>query len=73
MYSGRGWGQNAAMSAAELSSLRTALQDITVRVTAIAGEYEAAKREDLAGELYDVERSLIGAARRLSRVLDAAA
>ena len=42
-------------------------------MTAIADEYEAAKREDLASELYDVERSLIGAARRLSRVLDAAA
>jgi hypothetical protein len=54
--------------AAELSSLSTALDEITKRVTAIADEYTSARREDLAGELYAVERSLLNAARRLHRV-----
>ena len=57
--------------AAELSSLTTALEDLTKRVTAMADCYAAQRREDLAGELYAVERQLVNAARRLGRVVDA--
>jgi len=56
--------------AAELSSLATALDELTTRVTAIADTYARARRDDLATELYQVERSLAGARRGLARVLD---
>lgn len=56
--------------AAELSSLATALDDVAKRVTAIAESYAGARRDDLATELYQVERALAGARRGLARVLD---
>ncbi|MGH9062583.1 MAG: hypothetical protein ACRD0L_01150 [Acidimicrobiales bacterium] len=55
----------------ELSSLATALADLTRRITAIAETYARAEREDLAAELYAAERALVGAHRRLTRVADA--
>ncbi len=55
---------------AELSSLATALDDVAKRVTAIAESYAGARRDDLATELYQVERALAGARRGLARVLD---
>lgn len=60
----------APSPAAELSSLATVLDDLARRVTAIAETYAGAKRDDLAGELYQVERALAGARRGLGRVLD---
>lgn len=57
--------------AAELSSLATALEELSQRVTNIADAYVAAKRDDLAGELYQAERSLAGARRNLGRVVSA--
>ena len=61
----------AAMSSAsaELSSLATALDDLARRVTTIAETYAATRRDDLATELYQVERALAGASRSLARVL----
>jgi hypothetical protein len=56
-------------SAAELSSLATALDELTRRVTAIADRY-LGDREDLATELYHVERALKGASRSLAKVVD---
>ncbi|HEX2701282.1 MAG TPA: hypothetical protein VHM89_13865 [Acidimicrobiales bacterium] len=56
--------------AAELSSLATALDDVAERVTAIAESYACARRDDLATELYQVERALAAARRGLNRVLD---
>lgn len=56
--------------AAELSSLATALDDVAERVTAIAESYASARRDDLATELYQVERALAAARRGLNRVLD---
>ncbi|MDP8976658.1 MAG: hypothetical protein M3N28_09915 [Actinomycetota bacterium] len=65
-------GPSAGSSpAAELSSLATALEELVRRVTVIADAYVAAKRDDLAGELYQAERSLAGARRNLARVVDA--
>ncbi len=57
-------------SAAELSSLATALDELTRRVTAIADGYASAARDDLATELYQVERALTGARRGLAKVVD---
>ena len=60
-------------SAAELSSILTGLEEITKRVTGIADSYAAQRREDLAGDLYAVERQLVNAARRLGKAASAAA
>ncbi len=57
-----------AASPAELSSLATALDDLTRRVTAHAEASDAAKDEDTARELFAIERSLNSANRRLSRL-----
>ena len=50
----------------ELSSITTALSDITRRVTAIAERSEGSELDWLASTLFDVERALIDATRRLS-------
>ena len=60
-------------NAAELSSLTTALEDMTKRVTAMADSYADQRREDLANELYAVERQLRNAVRRLGKVVDSGA
>lgn len=57
-------------SAASLSSVATALTELTARVSAIADDLLEANRDDLAGVLYEVERSLGTASRRLDQVLD---
>jgi len=58
-------------SGAELSSLATALDELTTRITAIADRYAASERDELATDLYAVERALTGAQRRLTKVIDA--
>jgi hypothetical protein len=57
---------------AELSSLATALDDLTKRVSALAEEV-ANEEQDLAVELFEVERSLNGAKRRLRKVVEGGA
>lgn len=66
---------NRAMdaAAAELSSLATALDELTRRVTGIAEGFMGARREDLGAELFAVERLLETARRRLDTVVDAVA
>ena len=54
---------------AELSALATTLDDVAARVTAAADRYQGTPRADVADGLYEVERSLISAARKLDRVL----
>lgn len=54
---------------AELSALATTLDDLTVRLTAAADRYQGTPRGDVADGLYEVERSLLTAARKLERVL----
>jgi HAMP domain-containing protein len=54
--------------AAELSSLATALDELTTRVTAHADAADAAKDEEAARELVAIERSLTSANRRLARL-----
>jgi len=50
----------------ELSSITTALGDITRRVTAIAERSQGGELDWLSSTLFAVERSLIDATRRLS-------
>ncbi|HEX3792878.1 MAG TPA: hypothetical protein VHV57_00105 [Acidimicrobiales bacterium] len=54
-------------SAAEISSLSSTLQELNNRVTAMAEAAQASGDEEMAHELYFVERSLGGALRRLRR------
>lgn len=57
-----------AADGAELSSLSSVIRDLTERVTEVARRYEGTDREDVSFELYEVERSLRGATRRLDRL-----
>lgn len=53
---------------AELAALAGSLESLGERLTAIA-ETMSAQRDDLAGELYEVERMLQAAHRRLARAI----
>ncbi|CAN5783776.1 hypothetical protein BH23ACT1_BH23ACT1_05710 [soil metagenome] len=55
----------------ELSSSATALGDLTRQVTTIAEGLERTDRDDLAKELFEAERALLAAGRRLAKVVDA--
>jgi len=57
-----------AASSAELSSLATALDELTRRVTVHADAAQSAKDEETAKELFAVERALDSANRRLARL-----
>jgi hypothetical protein len=54
---------------AELSALATSLDDLTQRITAAADRARGTPRSDLADGLYEVERSLLSASRKLEQVL----
>lgn len=54
---------------ATLSALATSLEDLTTRLTAVADSYQGSSRPDLADGLYDVERALLTAGRKLEQVL----
>ena len=64
-----GHDHGMAASTAELSSLATAVEELARRVAAIGDEYAGAKRDHLAGELYQAERGLLSAQRALERVM----
>lgn len=53
------------LDAAHLSSLSTALGELTQRVTDLAEGFQGSPREDAAAALYEVERNLQAAHRRL--------
>ena len=57
------------LDVAQLSSLSTALDDLTQRIAAMADDLQGAPREDVAADLYDVERNLQAGARRLQTLL----
>ena len=57
-----------ATTAAELSSLATAVDEITRRITTHAEAADAEKDEEMASELFAIERSLTTANRRLARL-----
>jgi hypothetical protein len=54
-------------SMAELSSLSSTLKELNDRVSAMAESAQADGKEDMARELFAVERALGGALRRLGR------
>jgi hypothetical protein len=56
---------------AELSALATSIDEVTRRVTAAADRLRGTPRDDIANGLYEVERSLLTAGRRLDRVIRA--
>jgi hypothetical protein len=56
---------------AVLSSVTTVLADLTERVTSMAEGYAGTPREDVASDLFEVERALRTASRRLDRLLGA--
>ncbi len=53
---------------AELSSLASALSELTRRVGSLAEQAEAAHDDELSVELFACERALRGAGRRLERL-----
>jgi hypothetical protein len=55
--------------APQLSSVSTALAELTARLGTIAEEQAGEHREDVANVLFEVERSLATAGRRLERLL----
>ncbi|MET0903844.1 MAG: hypothetical protein ABWZ52_11435 [Acidimicrobiales bacterium] len=61
-----------ALDTARLSSLSTALDDLARRVTELADQHQGSPREDVAADLYEVERHLLAASRRLQALLDRA-
>lgn len=60
--------RSTAADGAELSSLSSVIRDLVERVAEVARRYEGTDREDVSFELYEVERSLRGATRRLDRL-----
>jgi hypothetical protein len=54
---------------AQLSSVSTALEDLTRRITESAERHVGTDDEDIASELYEIERSLRAGSRRLSRLV----
>lgn len=57
-----------AADGAELSSMSSVIRELGERVSEVARRYEGTDREDVAFELYEAERSLRGAGRRLDRI-----
>jgi hypothetical protein len=55
---------------AELSSMATGLEEMSRRIAAIVNELSDAEADALNSDLFEVERALGTAHRRLSRVLD---
>jgi Mg2+ and Co2+ transporter CorA len=54
---------------AQLSAVATALADLTERVSGMADRYQGSPREDIAASLYDVERHLQAANRRVEQLI----
>ncbi len=57
------------LDAPQLSSLSTALGELTQRITTLADGYQESPREDVAADLYEVERHLNAASRRLTALI----
>jgi hypothetical protein len=55
---------------AELSSLSTGLHELVSRITEMADRLDGEEREQVGTDLFEVERTLRSAERRLNRLLD---
>jgi hypothetical protein len=56
---------------AELSSVSTSLEELLVRITRIAEALTGDERDVVGPDLFEVERALRSARRRVSRIVDA--
>lgn len=56
-------------AASQLSSMSTSLNELTGRLTALAEELSGTDQDNVASSLYEVERSLEAASRRLDQLL----
>jgi hypothetical protein len=54
---------------AQLAPLATALEELTRRITVLAESYGGSNDDQVSTELYEIERSLQQAARRLDRLV----
>ena len=54
----------------QLSSVATSLDELTGRISTIANELAETERADVASTLYEVERALNTASRRLEKIVD---
>lgn len=57
-------------TASQLSSMSTSLTDLTTRLSTLAEELEGSEQGEVANALYEVERSLEAASRRLEQVVN---
>jgi hypothetical protein len=55
--------------ASQLSSMSTSLRELTTRITDVAESLAGTDQDNVAGALYEVERALNAAARRLDKVV----
>jgi hypothetical protein len=60
----------SASDKAELLTLRTQVEDLTTRVTAIANKYGATPDSAVAADLYAAERTLVTTRRSLDRAMN---
>jgi hypothetical protein len=60
-----------ASDLAELSSVRSQLEELTARVTSIAGRYQETPDSAVATDLFEAERQLAAAGRVIERALTA--
>ena len=60
---------NVDRDRAELASNSTQIDDLTARILAIAEQYVDGDREDVSMQLFEIERTLRSANRRLRGVL----
>ena len=61
---------SASSDLAEISTLRTQIDDVTARVLVVAGRYEDSPDSAIAADLFSAERSLVAAGRFLDRVIN---
>jgi hypothetical protein len=54
----------------ELSSITSALEDLTARISKMADQAEHDEQNNIAYELFEVERALTPAIRRLTRLVN---
>ena len=54
---------------AELAPLATALEELTARITALAEGYRTGSDDQVSTELFEIERTLQQAYRRLERLV----
>lgn len=54
---------------AHISSAVTSIDELQTQLAVIANQYRGTARDDIALDLDEVERQLVGASRRLSRLI----